>query len=263
MVKGKYKVGVIIPVYNVELYLESCLNSVINQTLDGVQIICINDGSKDKSAEILEKYRNYENVEIMDIENSGASKARNVGLSKVNADYISFVDSDDTIPNDYLESLYCHAKESNADIIMTGFNFLRNSSIQPYTSYASGVYESFVDKCSQILNGAIWDKMFKASLIKEHNLSFVEGRMWEDNLFILQALYFSNAMKIVNKPRYNYRLNPNSFTTSPELRAKQVMDSRFIYDKTMEFAREQNMTSDEVQAVDLFLRNKAMPGYIN
>ena len=105
--------------------------------------------------------------------------------------------------------------------------------------------------------------MFKASLIKEHNLSFVEGRMWEDNLFILQALYFFFFLKIVNKPRYNYRLNPNSVTNSPELRAKRVMDSRFIYDKTMEFAREQNMTSDEVQAVDLFLRNKAMPGYIN
>lgn len=263
MCSSKPKISVIIPVYNAQKYLEKCLYSVLNQTLKDIEIICINDGSTDNSLSILNNIKEQSlNIKLHNIKNSGASVARNLGLEVAEADYISFVDSDDTIPETYFSTLYNEALSSGADIVMTGFNFIKNNSICPFTNYEEGMYSDFTEKCSNIINGAVWDKLFKASFLKQHNLKFVEGRMWEDNLFIIQALYYSNAMKIINHPRYNYRINPESVTNNLSILNKRVEDALFIYNVTMAFAKNSNMMPQELIAVDKFLRNKALPGYI-
>ena len=113
------KVSVIIPVYNVEKYLEECLNSVISQTLKDVEIICVDDCSTDNSCLILDKYKDIDSRIILirhDI-NRGLGPARNSGLAIANGEYILYIDSDDYISNDYVETLYVTAKKYNSDVV--------------------------------------------------------------------------------------------------------------------------------------------------
>ncbi len=111
------KVSVIVPVYNVEKYLEECIESLINQTLTDIEIICINDGSTDNSLKILEELQKKDNrIKIINQKNSGVSSARNNGIENATGEYIGFVDSDDWIDSDYYEKLYNTAKKYNSDI---------------------------------------------------------------------------------------------------------------------------------------------------
>ncbi len=112
-------ISVIIPVYNASAYLKRCLDSVCNQTLLDIEIICVNDCSNDNSLEILNEYRNkYSNLKIIDCKfNGGESKARNIGLDHVTGEYIGFVDNDDEIDLDFYENLYNKAITTNADIV--------------------------------------------------------------------------------------------------------------------------------------------------
>ena len=113
------KVSVIIPVYNVEKYLEECLDSVVNQTLKEIEIICINDGSIDNSVKILEKYRDkYSNIKVINQKNLGVGRARNVGVKLAKGEYIFFLDSDDYIEVDALEKCYIEAKQHRLDVVL-------------------------------------------------------------------------------------------------------------------------------------------------
>ena len=133
------KVSVIIPVYNTEQYLRECLDSVVNQTLKDIEIICVNDGSTDNSGRILEEYAEKDSriVLINNIKNSGApGTVKNIGISKAKGEYLSFVDSDDKINKSYLFDLYKTAYKTKADIIMTcniqkfnNENFVKNKNI--------------------------------------------------------------------------------------------------------------------------------------
>lgn len=115
------KISVIIPVYNVEMYLEQCVNSVMNQTLDDIEIICVNDGSTDNSLHILKELATKDKrLKIINQENLGLSEARNRGIKEAIGKYISFIDSDDWIDVDFLEKLYSAAEENQADIAAAG-----------------------------------------------------------------------------------------------------------------------------------------------
>ncbi len=116
------KVSIIIPVYNVEKYLQRCLDSVVNQTLKDIEIICVNDGSTDNSAIILEEFsKKDERIKIVNQKNGGLSRARNTGLEHSNGDYIGFLDSDDWIDLDYYEKLHDAAERNNCDIAFADF----------------------------------------------------------------------------------------------------------------------------------------------
>ena len=260
----KYAVAVIIPVYNSANYLEECLNSVVRQTLGNIQIICINDGSTDNSKSILTKFQkeHSRNILVIHTTNGGASVARNLGLRIARAEYISFIDSDDTIPKDYLSTLYNEARTFKADIVMTSTNFINYSNIL-YTQYIPGIYSTFIEKCSTLPNGAVWDKLFKSNLIYDNNIKFLENRMYEDNLFSIQALYYSKKMKVINSPRYNYRMNASSVTKNPTLNDKRKEDAIHIYQQIMAFAMNNNFTEEELRVVNSFLRNRSLPEFFS
>ena len=114
------KISVVVPVYNVEKFLERCLNSIVNQTFKDIEIICVNDGSTDNSRKILDKYTNYSNIKIIDQINAGLSEARNTGLLNAKGEYIAFIDSDDYIDPNFFEVLYNTAFEKNSDIECAG-----------------------------------------------------------------------------------------------------------------------------------------------
>lgn len=259
---AKPKVTVIIPVYNAGEHLEECLTSVFKQTFDkGVQLICVDDGSIDRSFEILKKYE--DKMTLLQMNNGGASSARNKGFELAEGTFTIFLDADDSIPEDYLEILYKEAKENKADIVVTGFNYRRGQACVPFKSpLPIGNYTKFSDKLGSLYNGALWNKLFRTSLIKKNKLSFEEGRMWEDNLFVIQALYYSKIFRVIYEPCYNYCVNSNSVTNSRDLRQKRIDDAQFIYTKTMKFVNESKLSEEDKASVDTFLRKKAMPNYV-
>lgn len=257
----KPKITVIIPVYNAGKYLNKMLTSVFKQSLKELQIICVDDGSTDNSSKILKKYE--DKLIILQTNNEGASVARNRALEVATGTYISFIDADDTIPKNYLELLYKNIKSSRADVVVTGFNFIQDSNTLRFTNpLASGVYTTFADKIKSLYNGALWNKLFKASLIKKNNLLFEEGVMWEDNLFVIQAFYYAKKLGVIYNPCYNYEVHANSVTNSEELTDKRIEDAQFIFSKTMEFMKSKELTEEDTQLVETFLRTKAMPNYV-
>ena len=146
----KPKVSVIIPVYNVEEYLRECLDSIINQTLKDLEIICINDGSTDNSLEILKEYASKDNrIKIIDKKNEGVAQARNKGIKSAKGGFVCFVDPDDIYPsNDILESLYTGAIEHNVNICGGEFSDYNNATKEitqdfPLDQYDGDLFSNF------------------------------------------------------------------------------------------------------------------------
>ena len=187
-------VSIIVPVYNVEKYLKRCLDSLINQTLSNIEIICINDGSKDCSGNILTEYAlKDERIIVIDQENAGVSIARNVGMEVAKGEYIGFVDSDDWVDLDYFEKLYNSAKQNNCDIAVAGVIRLNKFKRKFYLNYDKLIITNDKDKkfelCDIPEQGCVWNKIYQTNLLKSFNLKFEEGIYYEDAIFSPQALH--------------------------------------------------------------------------
>lgn len=213
------KISVIIPVYNVEKYLRQCLDSVINQTLKDIEIICVDDGSTDGSGAILDEYAaNDERIKVIHKENGGLGSARNEGLRYVNAEYIFFLDSDDFIIVDTLEKMYNKSKLLDLDICVcggtnydteTGEHHVMNYSINKKYLPQKDVFSSYEvkDTLFHLFIGWVWDKLYKTSLIVDNKLDFPPFRNTEDTSFTYFALILSNRIGIVDEPLHAYRRN--------------------------------------------------------
>lgn len=213
------KVSVIIPVYNAQMYLRKCLDSIIDQTLRDIEIICVDDGSTDGSWNILEEYRARDcRIELIRQENSGAGAARNRGLDAARGIYLSFLDSDDFFEPDMLELSYAKALEENSDIVVFGADIYWNDSGQyesvrwmlqkkrlPETHPFSGTdiqgnpFRAFI--------GWAWDKLFKTAFIKAGNYRFQEQRTTNDLLFVYSAIVDANRISLLDKVLAHQRRN--------------------------------------------------------
>lgn len=210
------KISVIIPVYNVEKYLRECLNSVINQTLKDIEIICINDGSTDSSLEILKEYAAKDKrISIIDKENEGLSATRNLGINLAKGEYISFVDSDDYLDLNFYEKLYKTAKKFKADIACT--NLYRVSEIKK----SHYLVKYFFSKCTQSprlkykyasvpQNNYVMNKIYERIKLQKSDVRFEKNVLFEDILFSHKIIYYLQALVTVPGTKYNYRDNPYS-----------------------------------------------------
>lgn len=210
---SKFKISIIIPVYNVERYLRTCLDSVVNQTLEGIEIIAVNDGSTDNSLQILEEYQSKypDRMKVFTTENHGVSHARNYGLTKATADYIQFVDSDDFIELQMCEKLYNKAIQDNNDIVICGrYNVYEREHINELNKEAAKLIylnRNFIlqenkYELAQILPFP-WDKLFKRSLLE--GIEFPEKMRFEDLVFVYKVCPRAKSFGIVDEPLYNYR----------------------------------------------------------
>lgn len=171
------KVSVIVPVYNVEKYIKKCLDSLVNQTLNGVEIIVVNDGSPDNSQKIIGEYtKKYKNVKSYIKENGGLSDARNYGIKKATGEYISFVDSDDYIRNDMLEIMYNYAIKEDLDVVVCdSINVYDNGSeilIKSNNNYSDNDVRNYIISppmaCTRLFKKTIFDKIqFKKNIYYE------------------------------------------------------------------------------------------------
>ena len=204
------KISIIIPVYNAEKYLEKCLDSVINQTYKNIEIICVNDGSKDNSLKILEEYaKKDERIKIITQENKGVSVARNTGIKAVSGEYIMFVDSDDKIELNACELSLNKILENNSDICCFGVREIRNGK-EFVRFWEQEIFEEYFDKELDInakrnflVN--VCGKLFRGDFIKRNKIFFIENvKTGEDSIFNLCCLFNNPKYSLLNEQLYEY-----------------------------------------------------------
>lgn len=227
-------VSIIIPIYNTEKYISSCLESVINQTYDNIEIIIINDGTTDNAGIIAEEYaKNYDFIHVYHQENKGASEARKLGYQKSSGEYLIFVDSDDTIPPYSIEILYNTIEHQQADIVYGGYNRIVDGKI----------IDSIIPHKKETVTGIEFSKLIisskcacscsfcisKRSLWREYIFIAPDNRIPSED-FIITLRLSGEAKKVVfiEDIVYNYNYNPNSLSIGGNLQ-KQNLWKAFFY----------------------------------
>lgn len=223
----KIKVSVIVPVYNVEKFIDKCLNSLVKQSLKEIEIIVVNDGSPDNSQKIIDKYvKKYpEKVQSFIKENGGQGSARNIGIVKAKGEYISFVDSDDFVEKDMYKKLYNKAKENNYDIVVCGnYNVsedYQNKNIDAFiNNYNTDLENIFFGKM------AVWNKIYKRDILIKNKLEFKEKVWYEDLAFTLKAIMNSNTFAFIDEPLYDYLIREGSTMNNSNVqRNLEILDA--------------------------------------
>lgn len=201
-------VSVIVPVYNAEDYLAQCIENIQRQTYKNIEIIVVDDGSTDQSNAIAKQY----NVKLVSQKNLGVSVARNKGIEKANGQYLHFMDVDDLVNDTFYERLVAAALNTGVDVACAG---MINERVKNETHFfkRQKVYRSTNEKLKITYVGRIgyvWRYLFKTDFIRKNNLRFEEGRIVEDLMFSLSALFFANGLVVVPGANYTYVHRENS-----------------------------------------------------
>lgn len=225
------KVSVIIPVYNAEKYLRQCLDSVVNQSLREIEIICVDDGSTDGSREILAEYAADGRLAVLTQENSGPGVARNKGLDHASGEYVMFLDADDWFELDMLEKLVQSAEKNSSDIVICktaqfdeqkqqhkSADWMLKPELLPGESFAPKEIAPYL---FQFTYGMAWDKLYRSDFVKENCLRFPPLRASEDMPFVFKSLMLAGRISILPEVKVNYRVNipgsvSNSFVKYPQ-----------------------------------------------
>ncbi len=218
------KVSVIIPIYNVENYLEECLNSVVNQTLNDIEIICVNDGSTDKSLAILEKYAATDKrIKIINKENGGYGQAMNTGINNVTGEYIGIVEPDDYVELDMYEKLYNKAVETKSDFVKA--NYYKFSEDLEQIEIKLGWTNEYYNRVLKVKNKNLvfnnihmntWAGIYKTEFIRNNNIRYNEtpGARYQDQGFWFQTCIYADTVYFIDLPFYHYRYFKNNSTNN-------------------------------------------------
>ena len=215
------KVSVIVPVYNVEQYLDKCLDSLVNQTLKDIEIIVVNDGSPDNSQQIIDRYKEkYPQIVSLIKENGGQADARNYGMKQARGEYISFVDGDDYVEIDFLEKMY-NSTNNDKNIVVCSY-------LQEWPDKVEKIEElNYSSIYEYIAKGQVvpWNKLYKKSWLESINITFPMGLLYEDVEFFLKVM--SNIANIeeisfVDKYLIHYIQRPGSTTYTQSKRINNI-----------------------------------------
>ena len=219
------KVSVIVPVYNVENYLEKCLDSLVNQTLKDIEIIIINDGSPDNSQKIIDKYaKKYKNIVSINDTNHGQGHARNEGIKIASSKYIMFVDSDDWLELDAIEKMYQIIEKENSDVVVADINKIINNQTQYFKNYHN---YSEQDNINLMLShpGPV-AKLYKKDIFLKNDIHFLENVYYEDLAMAPILSLYVKKIRYINQPVYNYLIRENS--TMKQKTYNKKIDDIFI-----------------------------------
>jgi O-antigen biosynthesis protein WbqP len=210
-------VSIVVPIYNVEKYLVECFNSIVRQTHKRIEIILVDDGSKDSSGEIADTLaKTDKRVTVVHKVNGGLSDARNVGIRLAKGEYITFVDSDDSIDTEFIKKLLKLAQKSNVEIAQCD-NSRDVSMLGTGTgnSYTIQSQDAFVELMKfKVVSPTAWGKLYKTSLFHDNELEFPVGRLHEDTAVLYKLVYFASAIACMDSVLYYYRINNNSIMSS-------------------------------------------------
>lgn len=243
------KLSIIVPVYNAEMFLEKCLNSLVNQTLKDIEIILVEDGSNDRSLEICKKFAALDSrIRLFEQENSGQSVARNLGLDKAVGEYIAFADSDDWVDEDFYEKLLDAAIRRGADISCGSVIREKKSAGKIRVNYLE---EKVYTRAQEKIDAAgvpnmcyVWNKVYRAEFLKSINLRFVCGMVFEDTDFVTRAVYYSNKIVTVPNTYYHYWTNVNSTVRTMQSSDKKRLDSLRSKKSVLDFFEQHRLTSN-------------------
>lgn len=227
----KVRVSVIMPVYNASKYLRICLDTILNQTLSQIEVICVNDGSTDDSLKILEEYRSRDSrVVIVNQENQGAGPARNNGIAHARGEYLLFLDADDTFFPELCNLTYYHSKKNKAQVCLFGAerHDMQTGKFEPMgwvlreNEIPDGVFSAVdvKDKIYQITTGCPWSKLFNRKFVMDNGLQFQNLKNANDVLFIRTACALADRIIAVKgQPLVTYRYNDGDNTQSQKKKA--------------------------------------------
>lgn len=227
------KVSIIVPSYNNEEYVDRCINSLLNQDYSEIEIIFVNDGSNDNTDNVVNKYVDNPKFQYIKQENGGVGAARNTGLKKATGDYITFVDSDDTVTNDYVSKMLNCALKTKADIVVCGRNKIVNESIRsnaPNNVICVDGIEALCNLLAGIYNSRpVWGKLYKREIIQ--GVSFTEEHIFEEVRFSTDIFIKSQKVIYMNECLYNYYIHSNSIMTSnPNRKIKDIVSAvNYVY----------------------------------
>jgi glycosyltransferase involved in cell wall biosynthesis len=218
-------ISLIIPAYNVEAYIGKCLDSVFSQTYKNLEVIVVNDGSTDNTADVINSYAFDSRLKYIEQKNAGVSAARNVGIEIATGNYLAFVDSDDYLEKDMYEKLYAACKKNNVDVAICNYNLIYEDRTVPnYSKMQNGtvniyddVYGYFCKYCAYPKpNNYIWTRLYKADIVKKSGVRFENYKLGDDTLFSFKLLPYIHKVAFITDGLYNYfqRLNSNIYTVA-------------------------------------------------
>ena len=240
------KVRVIVPVYNVQDYLDKCLSTLVNQTLTDIEIIVVNDGATDNSQKIIEEYaRKYPMVKAYIKENGGLSDARNYGLQYAVGEYVGYVDSDDFVEEDMFEILYNKAKEEDSDIVECN---LRHT----YPDMEDiEIGEKIQDKKEMLMFGrsVVWNKIYKRSWLLSTGVTFPKGLIYEDVEFFIKLIPHIRRYSYVDAASIHYVQRSSSINN---LSSVKTLDILKVLDHIYEYYQENGYFEEYREALEFF-----------
>ena len=224
-------ISVIVPVYNVEKYLEQCIDSLLSQTYQNFEIILVDDGSTDSSGKICDIYEeNNENIKVIHKKNEGLGFARNTGLLYATGEYVTFIDSDDYADKYLLEDLYNGSLETDVDVCIGGFKKVADSGQvlyeekydEQYFIHDNTTNKAFIKMLGSLpskhdsIRMSVWNVLYKLSIIKNNNIQFPSERELISEDLIFDFFYYQHVKKckILDNSKHYYRSNPTSLTMS-------------------------------------------------
>ncbi|MCI8637061.1 MAG: glycosyltransferase [Clostridia bacterium] len=216
------KVSVIVPIYNVEDYIEQCLETLVNQTLEEIEIILVNDGSKDNSEKIAKQYKEkYPNkITYLEKENGGLSDARNFGIHHAKGEYIAFLDSDDYVELVMYEEMYKIAKKEDSDIVECDFYWEYPNK----TKIDTGIVYQGKQEALEKIRVVAWNKLIKRELLEQTKIQFPKGYLYEDIEFTYKLIPYCNKFSFLKKTCVHYRQRENSIINKQNKRTKEIFD---------------------------------------
>ncbi|MCF0125831.1 MAG: glycosyltransferase [Clostridia bacterium] len=243
----KTKVSVVIPVYNSEKYIEKCIDSVLSQSFQNFELIVINDGSKDRSQEILENYKkkNPDKINLINQENMGVSKTRNKAIKLANGEYIMFIDNDDFIDKDYIETFVNHAEKGDYDVVLGGYRRPdKNGKIIKEQQLSD-------EEWSKFMIFAPWAKIYKKDYLIKNEIEFLPVNIGEDVYFNIQAMLSSDKIKIVDYIGYNWFYNEKSVsnTTQKNIKNLQVYE---LLNSCYDILNKKNILDKNYQIIEMY-----------
>ena len=233
------KVSIIVPIYNVEKYLNKCIDSLLNQTLKDIEIILVDDGSTDNSGEIAKNFaeKNPNKIKYYRKENGGLSDARNYGIPYATGEYIAFLDSDDYIEENAYEEMYNKAIEENSDYVECDFIWeYPNKSKIDKQNYYFGKSEMMKN-----VRVVAWNKLIKRELITTNNIFFPKGLRYEDVEFTYKLIPYLDRTSYVNKPFIHYVQRENSIANKQNDRNIEIFT---VLDNVIQYYKENKLYNE-------------------
>ncbi len=256
------KVSVILPVYNRQETIERCLDSVICQTYANLEILVIDDGSTDRTPEILKEYEKKDpRIRVITKENTGVSDSRNCGIEHACGRFLQFLDSDDWIPKNATELLIRAMERHNSDMVIADYYRVRGHQLyqsgaieEPGTLSRAEFAKIMIDKASDFYYGVVWNKCYRTKIVKDRGIRFSEQLKWcEDFLFNLDYLKYAAKIEVIKEPVYYYVKTKGSLVSTQTTPVNIIRTKMRLYEYYKALYESLDLYEDNKIKIQLFL----------